>query len=211
MTHLDAERIDRRRISIRSCPMARPRSEDARRRAIASTIEALLATGVEGATIEDISERSGVARSTIYRHFDNRENLIVEAIGSCLVPLSTPDTGSLDEDLHELIGRYDDEDNRAMNQMMPLLLDARRRDPAMRDAVEALLEQRRRPIRTVLKLAQLRGEIDADLDLDDALAMLLGPLTYRRMLQDDEITEAFVATVVDGAIAALRSTVRSLH
>lgn len=189
--------------------MARPRSEAARQRVIAATIEALLAVGVEGTTIEEISERSGVARSTIYRHFDSRENLVVEAISSCLVQLTTPDTGSLDDDLHELVGRYDDEDHRAMNQMLPLLLDARRRDATMHDAVEVLLEQRRRPIRTVLKLAQLRGEIDPDLDLDDALAMVLGPMTYRRMFQDEEITEDFVVTVIHGAVAALRSTVRS--
>jgi len=168
----------------------------------------LLEDGVEGATIEEVSERSGVARSTIYRHFGTREHLIVQAVRSCLVEHPTPDTGSLDADLHELIGRFDHEENRAGNELLPLLLDERRRDAAMAAAVQVLLEERRRPIRTVLKLAQLRGEIDPALDLEIALTMVLGPLIYRRMVQDEEITDEFVAIALRGAISALRSTAR---
>lgn len=173
-----------------------------------TTVDTLLDVGVEGATIEEIADRSGVARSTIYRHFGAREKLIVEAVRMCLVEHPTPDSGSLDDDLHELIGRFDHEENRAGNELLPLLLDERRRDVDMAAAVQVLLEERRRPIRTVLKLAQARGEIDPDLDLEIALTIVLGPLTYRRMVQDEEITEEFVATVLPGAIAALRSTVR---
>lgn len=61
-------------------------------------------------------------------------------------------------------------------------------------------------MRTVLKLAQARGEIDPDLDLDVAVAVLIGPFTYRRMVQDAEITDDFVRSVVRTGVAALRST-----
>lgn len=104
-------------------------------------------------------------------------------------------------------GRYDQDENRQINALIPLLLDERRRDPAMQAAVDVVLAERQRPLRTVLQLAQFRGEIDPSMDLDIALAMLIGPLTYRRMVQDEEITEDFIATVLPGAIAALRSTV----
>lgn len=190
--------------------MARPRSEDARRRVIEAAVETLLAAGVDGATIEEIADRSGVAKSTIYRHFGSREALVVEAVRSCIVEHPTPDTGSLADDLEELFGKYDQEENRAINRLFPMLLDERRRDPALHDVVEVVVAERQRPLRTVLKLAQLRGEIDPDLDLDTALAVLIGPLTYRRMVQDEEIDEAFIAAVLPGAIAALRSTAPAL-
>ena len=186
--------------------MARPRSEDARRRVLDATVEALLAGGVEGSTIEDIADRSGVAKSTIYRHFGGRDALLIEAVKSCITQAPTPDSGSLAEDLEELFSRYDQDDNRQINALIPLLLDERRRDPAMQIAVDVVLTERQRPLRTVLQLAHFRGEIDPALDLDVALAMLIGPLTYRRMVQDQEITEDFIATVLPGAIAALRST-----
>lgn len=87
-----------------------------------------------------------------------------------------------------------------------LLIDAARRDTVMKEVLDALLRERQRPMRTVLKLAQGRGEIDPDLDLDVVVAMLIGPFTYRRMVQNAEITDEFVAAVVPGGIAALRST-----
>lgn len=187
--------------------MARPRSEDARLRTIAATVETLLEMGVEGLTVEEIAARSGVAKSTIYRHFGTREHLLAESVRSCVVEQATPDTGSLADDLTELFRRYDEsEDTKRLNELIPLLIDAARRDAAMKEVLDALLIERQRPMRTVLKLAQGRGEIDPDLDLDVAVAVLIGPFTYRRMVQDAEITDEFVAAVVPAGIAALRST-----
>lgn len=187
--------------------MARPRSAEARHKVIEAMIEVLLSDGVEGATLEEVAGRSGVAKSTIYRHFGGREALMVEAVGSCIVPIPTPDTGSLADDLMDLFGRYDSEANHRINELFPLILDAARRDPSMRQTVDALLAERQRPLRTVIQLAQLRREIDPELDVDVALAMLVGPLTYRRMVLDEEVDAEFLAVVVPGAVAALTSTV----
>lgn len=187
--------------------MARPRSEEARRRTIEATIQALLELGAEGLTVEEIVARSGVAKSTIYRHFGTREHLLAEAVRSCVVEQATPDTGSLADDLTELFTRYDEsEETKRVNELTPLLIDAARRDASMKEALGALLVERQRPLRTVLKLAQGRGEIDPTLDLDVAVAMLIGPFTYRRMVQDAEITDEFIAEVVPAGVAALRST-----
>jgi AcrR family transcriptional regulator len=187
--------------------MARPRSEEARLRTIEATIQTLLEHGAEGLTMEEIAERSGVAKSTIYRHFGTREHLVAESVRSCVVEQPTPDSGSLAEDLTELFTRYDEsEETKRLNELFPLLIDAARRDAGMREVLHDLLVERQRPMRTVLKLAQGRGEIDPDLDLDVAVAVLIGPFTYRRMVQDAEITDEFVAAVVQTGIAALRST-----
>ena len=188
--------------------MARPRSEDARRRVVDATVEALLAVGVEGATVEEIASRSGVAKSTIYRHFGSRAALMTDAVRSRVVEYPVPDTGALDSDLEEVFGRYDRPENRAVNELFPLLIDAARRDPEMRSVMNEVLAERQRPLRAVLQSAQLRGEIAPDLDLGVALAMLIGPFTYRRMVQDEDITESFISTVLPGAVAALRSTAR---
>lgn len=187
--------------------MARPRSPEARRRTIEATIQALLELGAEGLTVEEIVARSGVAKSTIYRHFGTREHLLAEAVRACVVEQTTPDTGSLADDLTELFTRYDEsEETKRLNELTPLLIDAARRDASMKEALDALLAERQRPLRTVLKLAQGRGEIDPELDPDVAVAMLVGPFTYRRMVQDAEITDEFIAKVVPGGVAALRST-----
>ncbi|MFP5321184.1 MAG: TetR/AcrR family transcriptional regulator [Acidimicrobiia bacterium] len=187
--------------------MARPRSEEARRRAVEATVDAMLLLGVDGATVEEIAARSGVAKSTIYRHFGTRAELLADAVRSCIVEQPTPDTGSLAEDLTQLFTRYDDsEETKRLNELFPMLLDASRRDPAIKEAMQSVIAERQRPMRTVLKLAQARGEIDPDLDPDIAVAILIGPFTYRRMVQDVDITDDFVEAVVPSGIAALLAT-----
>jgi AcrR family transcriptional regulator len=187
--------------------MARPRSEEAHRAALDATVELLLEAGVEGVTLEEVAARSGVARSTLYRHFSTRENLIAQAARCCVIEHPTPDTGSLADDLRYLFGRFsDNEDEKRLADLLPLLIDAAKRDPEMHDLVSSVLAERKRPIRTVLQLAQLRGEISPDLDLDTALAMVIGPFSYRRLVERREATPEFIEAVLVGAIAGLRAT-----
>lgn len=187
--------------------MARPRSELAHQAALDTTVELLLEGGVEGVTLEAVAARSGVAKSTLYRHFGNREGLITKAAGRCVVEHPTPDTGSLAGDLRFLFDRFGSaEDKRQVSELLPLLIDAAKREPAIGEIVDAIIAERRRPILTVLRLAQLRGEVAEDLDLDTALAIVMGPFTFRRLVESREVTPAFVETVLVAAIAGLRAT-----
>lgn len=187
--------------------MARPRSAAAHQAAVDATAELLAESGVEGVTFEEIAARSGVAKSTLYRHFTSREGLMAAAAQGCIVLHPTPDTGTLEGDLRYLFERFTNTDAEAKaNDLLPLLIDAAKRDAAIDEVVTAILAERRRPIRTVLQLAQLRGEIGADLDLDDALSLIIGPFSHRRMVEGREITPEFAEMVLVSAIAGLRAT-----
>lgn len=187
--------------------MARPRSEEARQAALDATVALLLEAGVEGVTLEEVASRSGVAKSTLYRHFGSREGLIAESARCCVIEHPTPDTGSLAADLRELFERFTgSDDEQKVNGLLPLLIDGAKRDPELEAIVTSLLAERKRPLRTVLQLAQLRGEISRDLDLDIALAIIVGPFSYRRTVEQREVTPEFTETVLQGAIAALRAT-----
>ncbi len=187
--------------------MARPRSEHARTAAIDATVAILLEGGTEGVTLEEVASRSGVAKSTLYRHFGSKEELIATAALGCVTEHPTPDTGDLADDLAFLFQRYQDTDDaQRFGELLPTLIDAGNRDPKIQAIVDSLLEERRRPLRTVLQLAQLRGEISRDLDLDVAMAMIFGPISYRRLVERREVTPEFKATVVQGAVVALRAT-----
>jgi len=162
---------------------------------------------VEAVTFEEVAGRSGVAKSTLYRHFGTRDDLIIESARCCLVQHPTPDTGSLEGDLTYLFQRFGKiEDERRINDITPLLMDEARRNPEIHALLDSMMAERRRPILTVLQLAQLRGEISPDLDLDTALAMVIGPFTHRKMVEGKPITPEFAEAVMRGAIAALRAT-----
>ncbi|MEO6988930.1 MAG: TetR/AcrR family transcriptional regulator [Aquihabitans sp.] len=187
--------------------MARPRSEEAHRAALDTTVELLLEGGIEGVTLDEVAARSGVAKSTLYRHFGSRDDLITMAARCCVVEHPTPDTGSLASDLEFLfdhIGKV--EEQRKITGLLSILIESARWDPAMEELRDQALAERRRPIRTVLQLAQLRGEIGPHLDLDAAVAMVVGPFTYRRMIERQPVTPEFAEMVLHGAVAALKAT-----
>lgn len=187
--------------------MARPRSQAAHEAAIDAAVDILLESGADAVTFDEVSARSGVARSTLYRHFGTKEALLIKAAGSCILQHTTPDTGSLESDLRELFDHYDTADaTRQIPNLLPTLLDAAARNPEVERLVRELLEERRRPLRTVLRLAQGRGEIDPDLDLEVAVALLLGPITHRKMVDRGEVTPQFRRQVLELAIGALRAT-----
>ena len=153
-----------------------------------AAVDALLALGVEGTTIEAIADRSGVAKSTIYRHFGSREALLVDAVRSCVVEVPTPDTGSLADDLADLFARYDEPDNQATQRAAPA--PARRSPPRPADV--------RRRRRRCSPSASARCAPSCGWPSTEArstptststsrVAMLIGPLTYRRMVQHTEI------------------------
>ena len=195
-------------ISLRFRIVARPRSEQAHQAALDATVDLLLASGVEGVTLEEVAARSGVAKSTLYRHFESREGLITAAAATrCIVEYPTPDSGSLAEDLRFLFDRFlEAEAKHHVSDLLPLLIDAAKRAPEINSIVESIFAERRRPILTVLQLAQMRGEIGADLDLETALAIVTGPFTFRRLVEGKEVTPAFAETVLVAAIAGLRAT-----
>ncbi|MDP1820793.1 MAG: TetR/AcrR family transcriptional regulator [Acidimicrobiales bacterium] len=187
--------------------MGRPRSEEARLGALAATLELAVHKGIEAVTFEDVAATSGVAKTTLYRHFGTKQAMLMAAVSGCFVEHVTPDTGDLNEDLRLLFHRFKSaDDERGHPELIPMLLAAGDRDPELRALVAAMLEERRRPVRTVLKLAQLRGEIGRDVDLEAALAMVIGPFIMRRSIDRTEVTEAFRDAVLANVVRGLRAT-----
>ena len=48
-----------------------------------ATADLVAEVGVERTTIDEIANRSGVAKTTIYRHFASKQVLVVEAVHAC--------------------------------------------------------------------------------------------------------------------------------
>ena len=79
--------------------MPRPRSEAARTAILHHASALASEVGVADFTIDELARRSGVAKTTIYRHFPTRRELLVAALDGQIPTPATPDTGSFREDL----------------------------------------------------------------------------------------------------------------
>ena len=185
--------------------VVRHRSERARREVLETTADLLAEVGVERVTIDEVAARSGVAKTTIYRHWPSKQALVAEAVHGCMAPIPTPNTGDLRQDLYRCFeGMVASSLSGRVGSMYPSLLDNAQRDPELNRIMSEYQHERREPIITVLQLAQARGELTSDLDLELAATLLIGPLKYQRLVLQDRVTEDFLRAVIDGVLTGLQ-------
>ena len=81
-----------------------PRVLVSRERVLTTTLDLLIEAGLGELTIDEISRRSGVAKTTIYRHWPNRSALVIDACSRMTDgEEAPPDTGSLEGDLRAIL------------------------------------------------------------------------------------------------------------
>ena len=179
------------------------RSERARQAVLDATADLVAEVGVDRTTIDEIANRSGVAKTTIYRHFATKEVLVVEAVHACtaFVPVVT-DTGSLRDDLISCFsGMTKASYDGRLGDMMLSLMDAAQRDPELGRLVRAQFDQKRRYATSVIERAVARGDMPADVDIDLLVTLLAGPLVYTKLVRRQRVTDELVAAVVDTVLA----------
>lgn len=190
--------------------MARPRSEEARRKVLEATAELIIEDGVAKVTMEEVAARSGVAKTTIYRHWPERPALILDTVGQTFRRVATPDTGSLREDLLAFFnGMVRADLSGKVGRMMPCLIDAASRDPEMEQLLARLGVEREQPIRTIVGRAQQRGELPMELDDRVVVGTIVGPIVFRKVMQRAQIDSDYIERCIEVAITGLRASVQS--
>jgi AcrR family transcriptional regulator len=184
-----------------------PRVARSRASILDACAEVLAEQGFSGVTIEAVAARSGAAKTTIYRHWDSREALMIEAFGACSGPPGPPPaTGSVREDVRAVLtglaAKLNESDWRAT---MCSLLDAASRDEGLARLHVVTVAERRRPLTDALERGIASGELPADLDVEQAVAMIAGPLFYRAMVSREPLDAGFIDAVVTGTLPAPRA------
>ena len=80
----------------------RPRSEEADQAILDATLRMVGEHGVAGTTIEGVAAEAGVGKTTIYRRWPNKNDLILAAISNIVPPGDPPDTGTMAGDMAAL-------------------------------------------------------------------------------------------------------------
>lgn len=187
--------------------MARPRSDEARRKALDAASELIVERGVVNLTIEDVAARSGVAKTTIYRHWPERTSLIVDTVNAQFQHLGTPDTGSLRGDLEaffEAAARTDPDGK--VGQIIPCLIEAATRDAEMRDLLDRVGMERERVIGRIVERARDRGELRpefAALTIEQLVGVIVGPIVFQKQIRRRVVTPEYAQACVDVVLAGL--------
>ena len=184
--------------------MGRPLSDTARAKMLAATHEIVRDLGPDAVTVDEVSRRSGVAKTTIYRHFTSGTALIVHAIDELVDSINPPDTGSLRGDLAEVVSTYLAMTHEPLlRRLFVAVLNRSVADPEFLSVQESLLKQRRSPLWHVLTRAQDRGEIDPEISAEVALDLVEGPFVLRRLVADQPLSTAEMNEMLDLIVKAL--------
>jgi AcrR family transcriptional regulator len=186
----------------------RPRSERSHRAILEAATEILEERGFVDLTMDEVAQRGGVSKATIYRWWPTKGMLVFEAFtANFLARQPTPDTGSLRGDLlAALRGWIRTVKGTVTGRTLVGLIAEVQRDPDLAEIWrERFVSRVRAQHRLMIDRALGRGEVSADIDSDVILDLLFGS-AYHRLLQSHlPLSDRFAQAVVDTLVAGVQT------
>jgi AcrR family transcriptional regulator len=168
----------------------RPRSVQSHQAMLRAALELLGEVGFDAMSIDAIAARAGVGKTTIYRRYGGKAELVADAIESIREEVVIPDTGTLETDLDALI------QNAAAITLTPLgrkavgmiMSSASSNQQFAQIYWTKYLHPRRQAFAMVIERAKARNEVHQDLDpglIFDAMSgIMLYALIFRPTVED---------------------------
>jgi AcrR family transcriptional regulator len=170
---------------------------------LAATVAELAVRGYGGLSIEAVAARAGVNKTTVYRRWNDRPTLVLDAMlefSRQTVPV--PDAGTLAGDLLALASSI------ASNLSSPAVVAVLRTlvaadsEPAIAEASRRYWRARFDLVAEVVERARARGEVAPGVRSDLIVEALIGPLYLRALVTGSPIDADAVRNCVDLALAA---------
>ncbi|MGA5280089.1 TetR/AcrR family transcriptional regulator [Streptomyces griseoincarnatus] len=171
----------------------RPRSAAADTAILAATRQALVDLGWSKLTLSDVAVRAGVAKTTLYRRWAGKNELVVDAVAELFDELTLPDRGSLAADIEGVVLQFAAILARpeARSGLMAVVAEATR-DEALRERIRAsIVDRQKRLVIAGRARAQERGELPPESDtersaraVDLIFDMVAGSVVHRTLVSN---------------------------
>ncbi|TCJ96599.1 TetR/AcrR family transcriptional regulator [Nocardia alba] len=198
MSGTDAVEVDPRRVRSRA-------------RLLDAAAALLQDGGLEAVTVERVTRLSKVARTTLYRHFDNAVQLRAATVERLLPSvLDTPPEGPLRERLISLLERQAEAIRNTPLQVSTLAWLATGSDhnadnPAVNSLRQRIIDHYRVPFDQVLDTPDAHRQL-GEFDTLFVLSQLVGPLVFAKLIGLRATTQQDCARIVDDFLAARAET-----
>ncbi|WP_285031226.1 TetR/AcrR family transcriptional regulator [Mycolicibacterium sp. lyk4-40-TYG-92] len=193
-------------LGTTAVPRPRPGGRSARVVAAVhtATLELLAETGYESLQLSDVAKRAQVNKTTVYRRWPTKAALVADLLVSFTKSnVATPDTGSLQADLEQLLGDIATAlADRAIRAVLNGALTGADDSDDVRIARDGFWAERFRRSGAVVERAIARGEIPPGTDPRAVLEMAASPVYFRVLFTADAITPDYVGEIVRRTIRA---------
>ena len=172
----------------------RPRSVHSQQAILDATLTKLATEGFDAMSIESIAASAGVGKKTIYRWWNSKEALVIDAIKN-MQHMKNPiiATGSLRDDLITLFSNTLQAWGSpvASNLLLELIRLMTTHPEVFRASYDQVLASRLEQATQLIQEAQAKGEVRQDLDVTEILSLLAGPLWYYTLFTAHATLSAF--------------------
>jgi AcrR family transcriptional regulator len=168
------------------------------RRVVRRAVLDVLAQGGWAAySIDAVATASGVARSTIYRHWPDKVRLLVDALEDHSEQPEPPPLGSARDRVVDLVRHLTEVMGEPVRSpQVPALIDASERDPTVRAVHHAFAARRRAALTAALADAGVR-------DPELVARALAGAVLYSRVMTDEPLSPSRAVDLVDAVVGPL--------
>ncbi|MFE2233720.1 TetR/AcrR family transcriptional regulator [Streptomyces sp. NPDC059442] len=193
----------------------RPRSVEADAAILEATRAALVDLGWSKLTMGDVATRAGVAKTTLYRRWGNKNELVVDAVAVLFDELELPDLGSLQADIENVVLQFAELLQRPETKtaLMAVVAESTRDAPLRERIRTSIVDRQKRLVLEGRQRAQARGELPTDrnpatIDATDDLIfdVIAGAVVHRALVSAEPVDEQWVqrlcALLVGGLGAA---------
>jgi AcrR family transcriptional regulator len=180
-----------------------PRVERSRRVILEAVLDELGAVGYGALTIESVAARAGVGKSTIYRHWAGKLELVEDAFRTLKAPIVAPEGGTLRERVLSVLEQVAClVQESTYSACMPALIEASERDPKVRAFHLSFSAERRAVLVGLLRDAVTAGELPPSTDPELLADALVGPILLRRLMLAEPVEPGIAAELVDQLLPA---------
>jgi AcrR family transcriptional regulator len=162
----------------------RPRSVEADQAILHATLRMLGTQGVAGTTIEGVAADAGVGKTTIYRRWPTKTDLILAAISDLVPTGDPPDTGSMAGDMAALAETQQRRlADSGLAGIVPRVLAESMSDPELhQDFVDRVVNPFRELLRLFIERGIERGELRPDLEVEPLVDLLHSIPIYKILM-----------------------------
>jgi AcrR family transcriptional regulator len=162
----------------------RPRSAEAEQAILNATLRMLGTQGVAGTTIEGVAADAGVGKTTIYRRWRTKTDLILAALSDIVPSGDPPDTGSMAGDMAALAEIQQRRlAGSRLSGIVPRVLAESMSHPELHgDFVDRVVEPFRDLLRLFIERGIERGELRPDLEVEPLVDLLHSIPIYRMLV-----------------------------
>lgn len=172
------------------------RGEAVVRAVLEATVVEVGRAGYHGLRVEDVATRAGVNKTTVYRRWPSKQDLVRDALLSITIARSpVPNTGSLRTDLIAVARRQ--AELATQYQGLFRIFAAEGENPELEEIVRSIREAFANLPRELTAAATARGEITPDIDPSLVFEILGAANHWWLLFERTPFDEAFVEQVID--------------